>query len=426
MEDFDPDAIRSDFPIFSRRIGGKPLIYLDSAATSQKPRRVLKAVQEFYERRNANIHRAVHTLSHEATLAYEEAHRKVAEFIGAGGPEEIVFTRNATEALNLVAYSWGLWELREGDEVLLTVMEHHSNLVPWQALRRLKGIKLNFLDVDDRGRLKLEELPGLLSKRTKLVGCIYASNVLGTVNPVGEIVEEAHRVGALVLVDGAQAVPHLPVDVKELDCDFLVASGHKMLGPSGTGFLYGKRELLEEMEPFLYGGDMIETVTLEGATWNKLPWKFEAGTANISGGIGLGAAVDYLRELGMDRVYRHERRLLEYAWERLSRLEGLELYGPAPDEADRLGIVTFNLEGIHPHDVAMVLDSEGIAIRSGHHCAQPLMARLGMEFAARASFYIYNTEEEIERLAAALLETRKIFRGDYFGIRRSKCDQSRY
>lgn len=409
MEELDPKVIRQDFPILARRVQGKPLAYLDNAATTQKPRQVLEALQEFYEQRNANIHRAVHTLSHEATEAYEEAHRKVAEFIGARGPEEIIFTRNATEALNLIAYAWGLWELREGDEVLLTVMEHHSNIVPWQALRRLKGIRLNFLDVDAKGRLKLDELPGLLSKRTRLVGVIYASNVLGTVNPVAEIIEEAHRCGALVLLDGAQAVPHLPVDVNGLDCDFLAASGHKMLGPTGTGFLYAKRELLEELEPFLYGGDMIETVTLEGATWNKLPWKFEAGTANIAGGIGLGAAVDYLQSLGMERVYRHERQLLEFAWGRLSQLPGLKLYGPAPDEAERLGIISFNLEGVHPHDVAMLLDSEGIAIRSGHHCAQPLMSRLEMEFAARASFYIYNTEEEVERLAAALTEARKAF-----------------
>jgi len=408
--ELDLGEVRRDFPIFKRRVHGKPLAYFDSAATAQRPRQVISAVQEFYEQGNANVHRAVHTLSYEASLAYEEAHRRVAEFIGAAGPEEIIFTRNATEALNLVAYAWGLWELREGDEVLLTVMEHHSNIVPWQALRRLKGIKLKFLDVDDHGRLKLDELPQLLTEKTRLLGIIHASNILGTVNPVAEIVEEAHRVGALVLIDGAQSVPHLPVDVKELDCDFLAASGHKMLGPTGTGFLYARQELLEEMEPFLYGGDMIETVTLEDATWNKLPWKFEAGTADIAGGIGLRAAVDYLERLGMERVYRHERQLLEYAWERLSRLEGLRLYGPAPDEAERLGIITFNLEGIHPHDVALLLDQEGIAIRSGYHCAQPLMARLGMDFAARASFYIYNTEEEIDRLAAVLAEARTIFK----------------
>ncbi|MGQ9477242.1 MAG: cysteine desulfurase [Candidatus Bipolaricaulia bacterium] len=409
MRGLDPSEIRKDFPILARRIGGKPLAYLDNAATTQKPRQVLEAMKEFYEQKNANVHRAVHTLSHEATVAYEEAHQKVAEFIGASGPEEIIFTRNATEALNLVAYAWGLWELREGDEILLTVMEHHSNLVPWQALRRFKGVSLKFIDVDERGRLKLEELPKLLTKRTRLIGCIYASNVLGTVNPVEEIIEAAHRVGALVLLDGAQAVPHLPVDVRELDCDFLAASGHKMLGPTGTGFLYAKGELLEEMEPFLYGGDMIETVTLEGATWNKLPWKFEAGTANIAGGIGLAAAVEYLEGLGMEAVYEHERRLLEFAWERLSRLKGVKLYGPTPDEAERLGIISFNLEGVHPHDLATVLDSEGIAIRSGHHCAQPLMRRLGMEFAARASFYLYNTEEEVERLAAAVEEARAAF-----------------
>jgi len=413
--ELDPEEIRQDFLIFQRRIQGKPLAYLDNAATTQRPRQVISAVKDFYEQRNANVHRAVHTLSYEASLAYEEAHRRVAEFVGAAGPEEIIFTRNATEALNLVAYAWGLWELQEGDEVLLTVMEHHSNIVPWLSLRRLKGIQLKFIDLDDRGRLRLDELPRLLTEKTRLVGIIHASNVLGTVNPVAEIAEEAHRAGALVLVDGAQSVPHLPLDVKELDCDFLAASGHKMLGPTGTGFLYARRELLEEMEPFLYGGDMIETVTLEGATWNSLPWKFEAGTANIAGGIGLGAAVDYLEGLGMERVYHHERRLLEYAWERLSGVEGLKLYGPTPDEAERLGIIAFNLEGAHPHDVALLLDQEGIAVRSGHHCAQPLMRQLGMEFAVRASFYIYNAEEEVERLAAALSEARRAFsrpRGD--------------
>jgi cysteine desulfurase/selenocysteine lyase len=407
--ELDPEEIRRDFPILQRKIQGKPLAYLDNAATTQKPRQVISAVKDFYERKNANVHRAVHTLSYEASLAYEEAHHKVAEFIGAARPEEIIFTRNATEALNLVAYAWGLWELQEGDEVLLTVMEHHSNIVPWQALRRLKGIQLKFIDVDDCGRLRLDELPRLLTEKTRLVGLIHASNVLGTVNPVAEIAREAHRTGALVLIDGAQSVPHLPLDVEKLDCDLLATSGHKMLGPTGTGFLYGKRELLEEMEPFLYGGDMIETVTLKGATWNSLPWKFEAGTADIAGGIGLGAAVDYLEGLGMERVYRHESRLLEYAWERLSGVEGLKLYGPAPDEAERLGIIAFNLKGVHPHDVALALDQEGIAVRSGHHCAQPLMRRLGMEFAIRASLYIYNTKEEVERLAAALEEARRAF-----------------
>ena len=406
----DPVKLREDFPIFQRKIDGHPLIYLDNAATTQRPRQVVEAVRRFYEERNANVHRGVHTLSYEASVAYEEAHAKVAEFIGADGPEEIIFTRNATEALNLVAYAWGLWELQEGDEVLLTVMEHHSNIVPWQALRRLKGITLKFLDVDDEGRLRLEELPRLLTPKTRLVGVVHASNLLGTINPVAEIAEEAHRVGALVLVDAAQSVPHLPVNVKELGCDFLAASGHKMLGPTGIGFLYARRELLEEMEPFLYGGDMIETVTLESSTWNRLPWKFEAGTPNIAGGIGLAAAIDYLESLSMEQVFQHERELLEYALERLSQLEGMELYGPPPREGNRLGIVAFNLEGIHPDDVALVLNSHGIAVRSGHHCAQPLMRRLGTPHAVRASFYIYNTREEIDELAAALEEARRLFR----------------
>lgn len=408
----DPLKVREDFPIFRRKIQGEPLIYLDNAATTQKPIQVIEAIRRFYEDTNANVHRAVHTLSYEASLLYEEAHKKVAGFIGAEGPEEVIFTRNATEAINLVAYAWGMWNLKEGDEVLITAMEHHSDIVPWQMLRQVKGIVLKFLGVDNQGRLKLDELPHLLSERTKLVGVIHASNVLGTVNPVAEMVKEARKVGALVLVDAAQSVPHIPVAIRELGCDFLAASGHKMLGPTGIGFLYAKRELLEEMEPFLFGGDMIETVTLAGATWNQLPWKFEAGTPNIAGGIGLGNAVDYLQELGMEQVYRHEGKLLEYALERLAEVPQIKLYGP--NERDRevqpqLGIISFNLEGVHPHDVAGVLDGEGVAVRSGHHCAQPLMQQLGMPNAVRASFYIYNTKDEVDALMAGIKKVREVF-----------------
>jgi len=407
--DFDPHDIRKDFPIFKRKIRGKPLIYLDNAATSQKPRTVIKAEKEFYESTNANIHRAVHTLSHESTVLYEDAHKKVADFIGASSWREIVFTRNATEAINLVAYGWGLRNLNEGDEILISIMEHHSNIVPWQMLRDMKGINLKFVDVDDEGRLKLEELPKLLSEKTKLVGIVHASNVLGVVNPVKYIIGEAKKVGALVLVDAAQSIPHLQINVAELGCDFLVASGHKMLGPTGIGFLYGQSKLLEEMEPFNYGGDMIETVTIENTTWNELPWKYEAGTPNIAGGVGLGASVDYLNNVGLDKVLDYENLLLNYALESLIGLSGIEFYGPKEGD-DRLGVFTFNIKGIHPHDVAWILDEEGIALRSGHHCAQPLMRRLKIENALRASFYLYNTKEEVDSLIEGLKKAKRIFK----------------
>lgn len=405
----DPLKIRRDFPIFERLINGKPLIYLDNAATTQRPRQVIGAVKHFYEEMNANVHRAVHTLSHEASVAYEEAHKKVARFINARSWREIVFTRNATEAINLVAYGWGLWTLKEGDEVVLTIMEHHSNLVPWFMLRDHKGVVLKFVDVDEGGRLRLEQFKEAITPRTKLVGVVHASNVLGTVNPVEEIIEEAKRVGALTLIDAAQSVPHLPVDIRKLECDFLAASGHKMLGPTGTGFLYARRELLEGMEPFLRGGDMISMVTLEGAQWNELPWKYEAGTPSIADGIGLGAAVEYLSALGMEAVYEHERKLLEYALEKLLKMPGVTVYGPH-DPEDRLGVISFNVEGLHPHDLAGLLDEEGIAVRSGHHCAQPLMNRLGMDNTARASFYIYNTDDEIDRLIKGIERAKRLFR----------------
>ena len=404
----DPRVLRRDFPIFTRTVHEKPLIYLDNAATSQRPQVVIDAITDYYRRYNANVHRAVHTLSHEASVAYEEAHKKAARFVNARSWREIVFTRNATEAINLVAYAWGLYNLQPGDEVLVTIMEHHSNLVPWQMLRELKKIQLTFLDVTDEGRLNLAELPKLLTRRTKLVGIIYASNVLGTINPVGEIIEEAKRVGAVTVIDAAQAAPHIPIDVQALNCDFLAVSGHKMLGPTGIGFLYGRRELLESMHPFLHGGDMISTVTTESVTFNDLPWKFEAGTPNIAGGIGLGAAIEYLAALGLENVYAHEQKLLEYALDKLLQIDGLEIYGPK-DIQDRLAVISFNLQGVHPHDVAGILDEAGIAIRSGHHCAQPLMKRLGMDNTARASFYIYNSEDDVDALVDALKTAQKLF-----------------
>ena len=405
--EFNAYDIRKDFPIFERKINEKPLIYFDNAATTQKPNTVIEAEKRFYEETNANIHRAVHTLSYESTLLYQDSHKKVANFIGANSWREIIFTRNATESINLVAYGWGLHNLKEGDEVLITIMEHHSNIVPWQMVRNSRGIKLRFLDVDDRGRLRLDELPKLLSERTKLVGIIHASNVLGTINPLEEIIKEAKKVGALVLVDAAQSVPHFPLDVNQMGCDFLVASGHKMLAPTGTGFLYGRRELLDQMEPFLYGGDMIETVTVEKATWNELPWKYEAGTPNIAGGIGLGAAVDYLRKLGMEKIIAHETELVIYALESLSDFPWIDIYGPK--DGERVGVISFNIRGVHPHDVAGILDEEGIAVRSGHHCAQPLMRRLGIENAVRVSFYLYNTKEEIDKLTEVLREAKRLF-----------------
>jgi cysteine desulfurase/selenocysteine lyase len=404
----DPHALRRDFPIFARTVHGKPLIYLDNAATTQRPQAVIDAITDYYRRYNANVHRAVHTLSHEASVAYEEAHKKAAQFINARSWREIVFTRNATEALNVVAYAWGLHNLQAGDEVLVTIMEHHSNIVPWHMLRELKKIQLKFLDVTDEGRLKLDDLPKLLTKRTKLVGIIYASNVLGTINPVSEIIEEAKRVGAVTVVDAAQAAPHIPINVQSLGCDFLAVSGHKMLGPTGIGFLYGRRELLETMHPFLHGGDMIATVTTESVTFNELPWKFEAGTPNIAGGIGLGAAIDYLLALGLESVYAHEQKLLEYALDKLLPINGLEVYGPK-ETKDRLAVISFNLKGVHPHDVAGILDEAGIAVRSGHHCAQPLMRRLRMDNTARASFYIYNSEEDVDALVDALKTAQKLF-----------------
>ncbi len=408
VQKIDPRAIKRDFPIFARTVHGKPLIYLDNAATTQKPQAVIDAVANYYRNYNANVHRAVHTLSHEASVAYEEAHKKAAQFVNARSWREIVFTRNATEALNLVAYAWGLKNLQPGDEVLVTIMEHHSDIVPWFRLRELKQIAVKFLDVTESGRLKLNELTQLLTKRTKLVGMVHASNVLGTINPVAEIIHEAKKIGAVTLVDAAQSAPHIKIDVQKLACDFLAISGHKMLGPTGSGFLYGRKELLESIDPFLYGGDMISSVTTEGATFNELPWKFEAGTPNIAGGIGLGAAIDYLQHIGMGNIYAHEQRLLAYALEKLSALDAIEIYGPQ-DAQDRLAVISFNLRGVHPHDVAGLLDEAGIAVRSGHHCAQPLMKRLGMDNTARASFYIYNSEEDVDALVEALQTAQRLF-----------------
>jgi cysteine desulfurase/selenocysteine lyase len=392
--------IRKDFPILKRQVHGVPLVYLDNAATSQKPRQVIDALVYYYENTNANIHRAVHTLGEEATAAYEGAREKVRAFINAPGAESVIFTRNTTEAINLVAYSWGRANISEGDEILLTQMEHHSNLIPWQRLAKEKGATVRYVPVTPQGTLELNGLENLFDARTKMMALPHVSNSLGTINPVEKIAVEARRRGVMLLVDGAQGAPHLPVDVQAIGADFYAFSAHKMLGPTGVGVLYGRRELLEEMEPFLGGGEMIRKVTFEGATWNDLPWKFEAGTPNIADVIAFGAAIDYLSDLGMDNVRQHEAEITAYALDRMASIPDIILYGP-PDAAERGGVVSFNFPGLHPHDIGTVLDTHGVAIRSGHHCTQPLMRCLGISGTARASFYVYNTPQEVDALVDA-------------------------
>jgi cysteine desulfurase/selenocysteine lyase len=404
----DIEGIRADFPILTRAVrGGKHLVYLDNAASSQKPKQVIDALADYYTRYNANVHRGIHTLSEEATDEYEKARRKIQAFINAEHSEELIFVRNTTEAINLVAHSYGE-RLREGDEILLSEMEHHSNLVPWQLLADRRGAKLRFLPLLDDGTIEMAALPGLLNDRTRIVAVSHMSNVLGTINPVEEITRQAHAAGAVVLLDAAQSVPHLPVDVQALDCDFLAFSGHKMLGPMGVGVLYGRRELLESMPPFLAGGNMIMKVELEHSTYNELPDKFEAGTPDAGGAIALGVAVDYLAGVGMENVRRHERDLTDYALEVLMGEEDVALYGPKSAD-NRGGVIAFNLGDIHPHDLGTLLDREGVAIRAGHHCCQPLMRRLGQAATARASFYIYNTRDEVDSLVSALGSARAVF-----------------
>ena len=404
----DVVAIRSDFPILEREVHGKRLVYLDNAATSQKPRQVIDALVRYYETYNANIHRAVHALGEEATAAYEEAREKVARFIGAPSSESVIFTRNTTEAINLVAYAWGRANVGEGDEIILTQMEHHSNLIPWQQLAAEKGATIRYIEITPEGTLELGNLSALFSPRTKLLAMPHVSNSLGTINPAEEIVAEASKRGVTTLVDGAQAMPHMPVDVQAVGADFYAFSAHKMLGPTGVGVLYARRELLEEMAPFLGGGEMILKVTFEGATWNDLPWKFEAGTPNIADVIAFGSAIDYLDALGMDNVRRHEIEVTTYALERLRALDDVTLYGP-DDPEQRGGVVSFNFGDLHPHDVGTILDRHGVAIRAGHHCTQPLMRCLGVTGTARASFYIYNTQEEVDALIEGLKAARDFF-----------------
>ena len=400
--------IREDFPILKRQVNDKPLVYFDNAATSQKPKVVIDAIDRYYREYNANIHRGIHKLAEEATLAYEEAREKVANFVNAKRTAEIIFTRNATEAINLVAYSWGRANIRKGDKIVLTIMEHHSNIVPWQLLAQEKDAKLEFVKVDENGELRQDEVHKLIDEKTKIVCVTHASNVLGTINPVKDIGRVAHRYGALFLIDAAQSVPHMTVDVRDIDCDFAAFSGHKMLGPTGIGVLYGKSEQLQNMPPFLGGGEMIREVHTSGTSWKDLPYKFEAGTPDISGAIGLGAAVDYLRGIGMRNVHDYEKEITSYALERMKQVEDVVIYGPT-EVAHRVGVVSFNLGDIHPHDLASMLDEDGIAIRSGHHCAQPLMEFLELPATSRASFYIYNTKEEVDVFVKALEKARKLF-----------------
>ena len=408
MSSIDVGRVRDDFPILRRTVHGRPLVYLDNAATTQKPRAVIDALVHYYENYNANIHRGIHALSEEATARYEEVRLKTAHFIGAPGPETVVFTRNTTESINLVAHAWGRRYLRPGDEIVLTIMEHHSNLVPWQLLARDTGVKLQFVDIDDEGRLIWDDFERLIGQRTRLVSVTHMSNVLGTINPVKDIAELAHSRGALVLVDGAQSVPHMAVDVSGLECDFMAFSAHKMLGPTGVGVLYARQGLLEEMDPFLGGGEMISRVLPEQSTWNDVPWKYEAGTPNIADVIAFGAAIEYLQALGMDAVRAHEKEITAYALEALSAVPQVTIYGPREAEA-RGGVVAFNLGDLHPHDLGTVLDRHGVAVRAGHHCAQPLMRRLDCVATARASFYVYNRLDEVDTLLEGIREADRFF-----------------
>jgi cysteine desulfurase/selenocysteine lyase len=404
----DARKLRADFPIFEQEIHGKPLAYLDSAASSQKPRRVLDAMTEFYETSYANIHRGVYDLGERATEAFEGAREKVRAFINADSTREVVFTRNVTAALNLVAYAWGLDNLGQGDVVLVTEMEHHSNFVPWQYIAGRTGAEFKVIPVDDEGELRLEELDRLSAEgRIKVVGATYVSNSLGTVNPIDQLTAWARERGAIMVVDAAQAVPHRPVDVQALGADFLGFTGHKMCGPTGVGVLWGRKELFEAMSPFELGGHMIRKVTVEETTWNELPHKFEAGTAPIAEAVGLGAAIDYLSEVGLETLESYEHELLDYALPRLAEMPGVRLFGPPAER--RAGIVSFEVEGVHPHDVAQILDWEGVAVRAGHHCNQPLMRRLGVPATTRASFYLYTVPEEIDRLIYGLQKVRKTF-----------------
>lgn len=401
--------IREHFPILHQNVNGHPLVYLDSAATSQKPIAVIETLEKYYKEYNSNVHRGVHTLGTLATDAYEEAREKVKNFIHAKETAEVIFTRGTTTSLNYVSYGYARNVVKEGDEIVVTYMEHHSNLIPWQQVAKVTGAKLVYVPLQEDGSISVEDVRQIINENTKIVAMTMVSNVLGTQNPIKEVAAIAHENGAVIVVDGAQSTPHMKVDVQDLDCDFYAFSGHKMCGPTGIGVLYGKRALLEKMEPIEFGGEMIDFVDLYDSTWSELPWKFEGGTPTIAEAIGLGAAIDFLSEIGMDEIARYEKHLANYAVERMSEIDGMTIYGPK----ERSGLVTFNLEGVHPHDVATVLDQQGIAIRAGHHCAQPLMKWLHASSTARASFYLYNTEDEIDTFVKSLIQTKEYF-GDVF------------
>lgn len=405
----DVQAIREQFPILDQEVNGYPLVYLDSSATSQKPASVIEAVNKYYSENNSNVHRGVHTLGTRATDQYEGAREKVRDFINAKSTAEIIFTRGTTTSLNIVASSYARANLKPGDEIVITPMEHHSNIIPWQQAAKATGATLKYVPLLDDGTISLEDVKETVTSQTKIVAITHVSNVLGTINPIKEIAKITHDQNAILVVDGAQGIPHMEVDVQELDCDFYAFSGHKMCAPTGIGVLYGKRELLENMEPVEFGGEMIDFVNLYDSTWKELPWKFEAGTPIIAGAIGLAAAIDFLKEVGQDNILKHEQKLAKYAMEQMRTINGISIYGPE----DRAALVTFNLDEVHPHDTATVLDAAGIAVRAGHHCAQPLMKWLDVTATARASFYLYNTEEDIDRLVAGLLKAKEYF-GDVF------------
>ncbi|MCI3985596.1 cysteine desulfurase SufS [Bacillus vallismortis] len=397
--------IREQFPILHQQVNGHDLVYLDSAATSQKPRAVIETLDKYYNQYNSNVHRGVHTLGTRATDGYEGAREKVRKFINAKSMAEIIFTKGTTTSLNMVALSYARANLKPGDEVVITYMEHHANIIPWQQAVKATGATLKYIPLQEDGTISLEDVRETVTSNTKIVAVSHVSNVLGTINPIKDMAKIAHDNGAVIVVDGAQSTPHMKIDVQDLDCDFFAISSHKMCGPTGIGVLYGKKALLENMEPAEFGGEMIDFVGLYESTWKELPWKFEAGTPIIAGAIGLGAAIDFLEEIGLDEISRHEHKLAAYALERFRQLDGVTVYGPE----ERAGLVTFNLDDVHPHDVATVLDAEGIAVRAGHHCAQPLMKWLDVTATARASFYLYNTEEEIDKLAEALQKTKEYF-----------------
>ncbi|KGP91650.1 cysteine desulfurase [Pontibacillus chungwhensis BH030062] len=405
----DINQVRKQFPILDQEVNGHPLVYLDSAATSQKPQSVIEALDEYYRGYNSNVHRGVHTLGTRATDGYEGAREKVRRFINASSTEEVIFTRGTTTSINTVAYSYGRNNLQEGDEIVITPMEHHSNIIPWQQTAKATGATLKYIPLQEDGTISLEDAKETITDKTKIVAMMHVSNVLGSINPTKEIGEIAHANGAVMLVDGAQSAPHMRIDVQDLNCDFFAFSGHKMGGPTGIGVLYGKKSLLKDMEPVEFGGEMIDFVGLYESTWKELPWKFEGGTPIIAGAIGMGAAIDFLEEVGLDEIEAHEKRLAQYAMDRLQTIEGVTIYGPK----DRAGLITFNLDDVHPHDVATVLDAEGIAVRAGHHCAQPLMKWLNVSATARASFYVYNTEEDIDAFVDGLKKTKEFF-GDVF------------